>query len=175
MSDHLRYPIGTFAAPATVTPEWRRQSIAMIADAPGRLREAVRGLDAGQLATPYRPDGWTIRQVVHHVADSHVNAYVRTRMALTEPVPTVRPYDEASWARLPDVDTVPVEVSLNLLDALHARWVALLGAMHDGDFERQYDHPETGRHSLNYLVAMYAWHGRHHTAHITALRHRMGW
>lgn len=175
MADDLRYPIGKFAAPATFSPEWRRQAIDIIADAPARLREAVKGLSDGQLATPYRPEGWTVRQVVHHVADSHLNAYVRIRLALTETGPTIRPYDEASWAKLPDVESVPVEVSLDLLDALHARWVALMRAMREGDFDRPYDHPETGRHTLNYLVAMYAWHGTHHTAHVTGLRHRMGW
>lgn len=175
MTDDLRYPIGKFIAPATYSPEWRRQAIDIIAETPTRLRDAVKGLDEAQLAAPYRPEGWTLRQVVHHVADSHINAYVRIRLTLTESVPTLRPYDESMWARLPDVDVVPVEVSLDLLDMLHARWVALLRAMREGDFDRLYDHPDTGRHSLNYLVAMYAWHGTHHTAHITGLRHRMGW
>ena len=175
MSDILRYPIGKFAAPPSYTTEWRRQALASIAEAPTRLREGVRGLNDAQLDTPYRPDGWTLRQVVHHVADSHVNAYVRIRLALTESQPSIRPYDETAWARLPDAASLPVAASLDLLDAMHARWIALLRAMREADFERQYVHPESGHHSVNFLVALYAWHGEHHAAHITGLRHRMGW
>jgi hypothetical protein len=175
MSDELRYPIGKYSAPATFAPEWRRQAIEIIAETPARLREAVRGLGAEQLATPYRPGGWTIRQVAHHVPDSHLNAYVRVKLALTEDVPTIKPYDESLWVQLPDSEGVPVDVSLALLDALHARWVVLLRSMREGDFDRKYNHPETGQHTLNYLLGLYAWHGPHHIAHITGARRRLGW
>lgn len=170
-----RYPIGPLRVPASFTPEWRRESIDQIAQAPSRFREAVRGLSEEQLSTPYRPGGWTVRQVVHHLPDSHVNAYVRLKLALTEDVPTIKPYEEARWAELPDSSSVPVEVSLSLLDSLHARWVALLRSMSATDFQRQYTHPETGKHTLDYLLAMYAWHGAHHTAHVTQLRRDKGW
>jgi hypothetical protein len=135
----------------------------------------VRGLSDERLSTPYRPGGWTVRQLAHHVPDSHLNAYVRLKLALTEDTPTIKPYDEGSWAKLPDSDVVPVETSLVLLEAVHARWVALLRSMRDEEFNRRYTHPETGNHDLNYLVGMYAWHGAHHTAHITALRKEKGW
>src|SRR6185503_13578635 len=140
-----------------------------------RFREAVRGLSDDRLSTPYRPGGWTVRQLAHHVPDSHLNAYVRLKLALTEETPTIKPYDEALWARLPDSDVVPVETSLVLLESVHARWVALLRSMKDEDFNRRYNHPDTGNHDLNYLVALYAWHGPHHTAHITTLRMQKGW
>lgn len=147
----------------------------MIDETPAQLRKAVQGLDEDQLDTPYRPGGWTLRQVVHHVPDSHLNAYIRHKMALTEPAPVIKPYDEAAWADLSDTTAVPIDVSLNLLDALHRRWVALLRAMRDDDFRREYVHPVTGRHTLDYMVAMYAWHGPHHVAHITTTRERLGW
>jgi uncharacterized damage-inducible protein DinB len=175
MPDQLRYPIGPFVAPSTFTPELRESGIEAIAAAPSRLRDAVRGLGSEQLDTPYRSGGWTVRQVVHHVPDSHLNAYIRLKMALTEAVPTIKPYDEALWAQLPDTRIVPIDVSLSLLDALHERWVAILRGMGDEDFQRLYNHPETGQHSLDYMVQHYAWHGRHHTAHITELRKRAGW
>ena len=171
----LRYPIGPFVRPTNPTPEWRLQMIERIAETPRELRNAVRGLNESQLQTPYRDGGWTVRQVVHHVPDSHLNAYVRLKLALTESRPTIKPYEEALWARLPDSDGVPIDVSLSLLEALHTRWVALLRAMRDEDWAREYEHPETGKHDLNYLLAMYAWHGAHHTAPITSLRKRMGW
>lgn len=171
----LRYPTGPFTAPAAATPESRRRLIDVIAGTPDRLRQAVAGLDEDQLDTPYRPGGWTVRQLVHHVPDSHLNAYVRFKLALTEEGPTIRPYDEAAWALLADTGSVPVDVSLALLDALHRRWVVLLRAMRDADFAREYVHPESGRHTLDYLVALYAWHGPHHVAHVNALRERMGW
>jgi hypothetical protein len=174
MSDP-RYPIGQFTPPERATPAWRAQAIETIAQTPAQLRLAVHGLSEAQLSTPYRDGGWTVRQVVHHVADSHVNAYVRLKLALTENTPTIKPYEESLWAKLPDSDGVPIEVSLALLDALHTRWVALLRAMPDADFARRYDHPETGPHDVNYLLAMYAWHGEHHTAHITTLRRQRGW
>lgn len=171
----LRYPTGEFRAPGAPNAASREQAIAAIADTPARLRAAVRNLDEDQLDTAYRPGGWTLRQVVHHVPDSHLNAYVRTKLALTESEPVIKPYDEAAWAALVDTSTVPVDVSLDLLDALHRRWVALLGACREQDFQRAYVHPESGRHTLDYLVALYAWHGPHHVAHITTTRARLGW
>ena len=174
MSDP-RYPIGPFVPPSTLTPDSRAQAIQAIAQTPAQLRLAVRGLSEAQLGTPYRDGGWTVRQVVHHVTDSHVNAYVRLKLALTEPTPTIKPYDESLWAKLADSEAVPIDVSLQLLEALHTRFVSLLESMTDADYSREYHHPETGRHDLNYLLAMYAWHGKHHTAHITSLRQQKGW
>lgn len=174
MSDP-RYPTGPFAPPEAPSRETRTRAIDVIAETPDRLREAVRGLDEDQLDTPYREGGWTLRQVVHHIPDSHLNAYIRLKLALTEPAPVIKPYDEAAWAELVDNTTVPIDVSLNLLDSLHRRWVALLRAMREDDFRREYVHPESGRHPLDYLVALYAWHGPHHVAHITTTRSRLGW
>jgi hypothetical protein len=170
-----RYPTGPFLPPDQPTRESRAQAIATIAETPQQMRDAVQGLDEDQLDTPYREGGWTLRQVVHHVPDSHVNAYIRLKLALTEPGPVIKPYDEAAWANLGDTTAVPIDVSLNLLEAVHKRFVALLRAMKDEDFRREYVHPETGRHPLDYLLAMYAWHGPHHIAHITSTRARMGW
>ncbi len=174
MSD-LRFPTGKFVPPAPATPETRKRAIEAIAETPARLRDAVQGLDEDQLDTPYRPGGWTIRQVVHHVPDSHLNAYIRLKLALTEEAPVIKPYDETAWAELVDTTSVPVDVSLDLLEAVHRRWVALLRAMKDEDFRREYVHPDSGRHALDHLVALYAWHGPHHVAHITTTRARMGW
>jgi hypothetical protein len=171
----LRYPTGRFVPPSAATADSRGAAIDLIAATPAQLRRAVEGLDEDQLDTPYRPGGWTVRQLVHHVPDSHLNAYVRFKLALTEDAPTIRPYDEAAWARLADTSSVPIDVSLTLLDAVHSRWVALLRAMRPEDFAREYVHPESGRHTLDYLVALYAWHGPHHVAHITGLRERSGW
>src|SRR3569833_1437699 len=169
-------PVGRFDPAVQPTTAERPALIDSIEAAPARMRAAVAGLDDAQLDTPYREGGWTVRQVVHHVPDSHMNAYVRFKLALTEPSPTIRPYDEASWARLSDVRDVPVETSLALLDALHARWVALLRGMSDADFERGYVHPEHGRLvPLDEALAMYAWHSKHHLAHVTRLRDRLGW
>ncbi len=170
----LRYPIGPFTPPATMTAATRRELIDAIAATPARLRDAVTGLDDGQLDTPYRPDGWTVRQVTHHVPDSHVNAYVRFKLALTEEEPTVKTYEEARWATLPDT-RLPVAPSLDLLDALHIRWVALLRAMSEADFGRRFTHPESGMWTLDWLLALYGWHGPHHVAHVTSLRDRQGW
>jgi uncharacterized damage-inducible protein DinB len=171
----LRYPTGRFTPPQQPTRDTRAQAIRGIAETPALLREAVQGLNEDQLDTPYREGGWTLRQVVHHVPDSHLNAYIRLKLALTEPTPVIKPYDEAAWANLPDTREVPVDVLLNLLDAVHARWVALLRAMSEDDFRREYVHPDTGRHALDHLLALYAWHGPHHVAHITTTRQRMGW
>jgi uncharacterized damage-inducible protein DinB len=151
-------------------------AIDAIAAAPTKLRQAVNGLTDAQLDTPYRPGGWTVRQVVHHVADSHLNAYTRFRLAFTEQNPTIKPYDEAKWAELPDVAATSPEVSLALLEALHIRWVKLLRALTPAQLQRGFVHPEHGRLiTLERLLAMYAWHGRHHVAHITRLRERNGW
>ena len=139
------------------------------------MRAAVAGLTPEQLDTPYRPGGWTVRQVVHHVPDSHINSYVRFKLALTEEEPTIKPYDEARWAKLADTATTPVEVSLTLLDSLHSRWVPLLQSLTEADFARQFRHPELGMVRLDRNLALYAWHGKHHVAHITSLRERMGW
>lgn len=171
----LSYPIGRFDFKAPVPPEARPGLIGQIAAAPGLLRQAIAGLDSGQLDTPYRPGGWTVRQVVHHVPDSHMNSYMRFRLALTEDEPTVKPYDEAKWAQLHDARTLPPEPSLALLENLHTRWVELLRQMTDADFRRTFRHPEIGLVRLDTNLALYAWHGRHHTAHITGLRQRMGW
>ena len=170
-----RFPVGRFVPPESHTSDSRSRAIDVIAETPARLREAVQGLDEDQLDTPYREGGWTLRQVVHHVPDSHLNAYIRNKLALTEPAPVIKPYDEAAWAMLPDSTAVPVDVSLNLLDALHHRWVSLLRSMREDDFRREYVHPETGRHILDHMVALYAWHGPHHVAHITSTRDRNGW
>lgn len=174
MSD-LRYPIGRFAADPDVTEEKRRRWIGEIADAPDRLRAAVDRLSAEQLDTPYRPGGWTVRQVVHHLPDSHLDAYLRFKLALTEAEPTVKTYDEAAWAELADGQTAPVEVSLALLESLHRRWVLVLRSLSPLDFARTFRHPEGRTVTLNCHLHQYAWHGRHHVAHITSLRERMGW
>jgi uncharacterized damage-inducible protein DinB len=159
-----------------MTEARRAGCVARIAAAPGRIRGAVAGLDDAQLDTPYRPGGWTVRQVVHHVPDSHLNAYTRIRLALTEETPTIKPYEEARWAELPDARSLPVEISLRLLEALHARWVPLLERLDAAGGGRSLRHPEHGRlMTVDELLAMYAWHGDHHTAHITGLRERMGW
>jgi uncharacterized damage-inducible protein DinB len=171
----LRYPVGKFVAAAAVTPALRQACIREIAAAPAALREAVRGLTDAQLSTPYRPGGWTVRQVLHHVPDSHMNAYCRFKFALTEDTPTIKPYDEAAWANLADTARTPPDASLALLDALHQRWVALLESMTEADFARPLRHPDHGTILLDWMVQLYAWHGRHHAAHVTALRAREGW
>jgi hypothetical protein len=171
----LRFPIGKFAFPTAVTRDQRNQWIQEIADTPSRLRAAIAGLNAAQMETPYRPGGWTVRQVVHHVPESHMNAYIRFKLALTEDEPTIKPYNEAEWAKTPDVATVPVETSLAILEPLHERWIALLRGLSEADFARTFRHPEMGLIRVEGNIALYAWHGRHHTAHITSLRERMGW
>ena len=171
----LRYPIGKFEAATEVTQTQRNHWIDDIAKAPGLVRAAVAGLTAQQLDTPYRPQGWTVRQVVHHLPDSHLNAYIRFKLALTEDEPTIKPYAEDRWAKLEDGRTAPVDLSLELLDSLHRRWVLMLRSMAPDDFNRTFRHPERGVLTLNMNLGMYAWHGRHHTAHITSLRDRNGW
>ena len=172
--DDLRYPIGHFTPPASSLSGIRAAYIQTLRQLPAHLRAAVAGLNDTQLDTPYREGGWTVRQVVHHLADSHANAYVRTKLALTEDWPTIKPYDEAAWAKLPD-SRLPIDISLALIEALHGRWVALLESLSDDDFRKGYNHPVEGRQNLAKVIAMYAWHSRHHTAHITNLRSRMGW
>ena len=169
------YPIGKHETPRTVSAAEQAVLVEQIAAVPARLRAAVERLSPSQLDTPYRPGGWTVRQVVHHIPDSHVNAYVRFKLAATEDEPTIRPYDEALWAELPEAKTGPIDLSLALLDALHERWVAAIRALPAASFERTFRHPDLGVMSLNQQLALYAWHGRHHTAQITALAARAGW
>ena len=170
----LRYPVGPFESPGPLRPEERADAIRVIAGTPSELRRAVAGLAEDQLDTPYRPEGWTVRQVVHHVPDSHLNAYVRLKLALTEDDPTIRPYDEGRWAVLPD-STGPVDVSLDLLDRLHERWTYLWRRLGEADWGRRLNHPESGPMRVDELLAHYAWHGRHHVGHVDALRAREGW
>jgi len=173
--DDLRFPIGQYAPQDPITPHDISQWIDGIAALPGQLSEAVRGLDDAQLDTPYRPEGWTLRQVVHHIADSHMNAYIRFKLSLTEATPEIRPYFEDRWAELPD-SHAPVSFSLDLTRVLHARWVYLLRVMTPDDFSRRYYHPEHQQSfPLDYVAGMYCWHGAHHVAHITTLRTRKAW
>ena len=173
--DDLRYPIGKFALESTPSADMRRAWIRQIKDAPAAMRQAIRGLTDRQIDTAYRPGGWTVRQVVHHVPDSHLNAYIRCKLALTEDNPTIKPYDETEWAKTADTVRTPVEVSLTLLEALHSRWGVLLDSLTDSDFARPLIHPDHGQVSIDWLVQLYSWHGRHHVAHITELREREGW
>jgi uncharacterized damage-inducible protein DinB len=172
----LRYPVGKFERRETLTPEERRKALDTIAAVPKKMREAIRGLSDAQLDTPYREGGWTVRQVVHHVPDSHMNAFIRMKLALTEEKPVIKPYDESEWAKLADARDTPIETSLTLLDSLHQRWDTLSRSLKDNDFKRTFRHPEhEGDLSLDWLLAMYEWHGRHHVGHITSLRDRMNW
>jgi len=171
-----RYPVGTWDRRDTLAPDERAAMIDTIAETPRRMRDAVAGLSAEQLETPYRDGGWTLRQVVHHVPDSHLNSYCRFKLALTENEPTIRPYDEALWAELSDSVDTPIETSLTLLESLHDRWVRLLRSMNDADFRRTLKHPEHDAvMTLDSMVSLYAWHSRHHVAHITTTRQRNGW
>lgn len=169
-----RFPIGAFVRPASLNRDERRAAIDAVRSTPSGMRAALAGLDDRQLDTSYRPGGWTLRQVAHHVPDSHMNAYIRCKLALTESEPTIKPYDEAAWANLLD-SRLSVDVSLRLLEAVHERWVVLLENLSEGDWARTFVHPEAGRTRLDQLLALYSWHGRHHTAHVTSLRERMGW
>ena len=170
-----RYPIGKFAFTGSTDATQRKQFIADIAQAPTALRAAVSGLNSQQIETPYRDGGWTVRQVVHHVPESHMNAYIRFKLALTEDEPTIKPYMEDRWARTGDVESTPLEVSLAMLDLLHDRWVRLLRSLKPDDWKRTFRHPELGTVPLEKNLALYAWHGKHHVAHVTELRKRMGW
>jgi hypothetical protein len=173
--DDLRFPIGKFHYEGPPSEERRQKLIGEIAHTPAALRAAVEGLSEAQLETPYREGGWTVRQVVHHVPDSHMNAYVRFKLALTEDEPTIKPYAEDRWAELADTDSTSIETSLVLLESLHERWVRLLRSLEAADWKRQFRHPELGAVSLEKNLELYGWHGRHHVAHVTELRKRMGW
>ena len=173
--ESLRYPIGRFREDPQPTPEKHQQWIGFIEALPGELRALVQDLSDRRLDTPYRPGGWTIRQVVHHLADSHMNGYIRTKLAVTEDVPTVKPFDEEAWATLPDSRAAPSELSLRLLEALHARWVATLRSLGEPAFLRKMYHPEIGTQTVSRIIQGFAWHGRHHSAHIANLRAEMGW
>ena len=173
--DDLRFPIGRFAPPASSLPGIRAAQIHTLQMLPERLKAAVAGLSEEQLKTPYREDGWTVCQVVHHLADSHAMAYTRCKLALTEDWPTISPYNENAWAHLADGSGVQINDSLAMVTALHARWVALLESLSDEDFRKGYNHPQRGKEMLVKVVAMYDWHSRHHVAHITSLRARQGW
>ena len=174
MSDP-RYPIGKFTYSNPPDETQRRQFIDDIARAPASLRAAIDGLSAQQIETPYRDGGWSVRQVVHHVPESHMNAYVRFKLALTEDSPTIKPYEENLWAKTGEVQSTPLETSLAMLDSLHDRWVRLLRSLKPEDWKRQFNHPELGAVALEKNLALYSWHGKHHVAHITELRKRMGW
>lgn len=171
----LRYPIGKLERKSTFTPAERTAAIDALAAAPSQLRAAIAGLSDAQLDTPYRPGGWTVRQLVHHVADSHMNAYTRFRLAFTEENPTIKPYEESKWAELADARTMPTDISLTILDAMHSRLVTLLRAMPADTFARKMSHPENGPMTVDALLSVYAWHGRHHVAHVTNLREREKW
>lgn len=175
MSNELRYPVGPCEWSAEVTAEERRQHLRDIAELPAKLRGAVAGLAPQHLDIPYREGGWTIRQIVHHIPDSHMNSYVRFKLALTEDQPTIKPYDERLWAEIPEARLAPIEISLDMVDALHRRWSLMLDNMTDADFERSILHPEIGALKLKSLVAGYGWHCRHHVAQIVATRRRRGW
>ena len=171
----LRYPVGPFKFDGPVDDQQRIAFIDQIEETPMRLQAAVKGLTKDQIDTPYRPGGWTVRQVVHHVPESHMNAYIRFKLAITEDNPTIKPYFEDRWAKLDDAQTAPIDLSLNLLDSLHRRWVLFLRSLNGSDFQRSFQHPELGAMTVDKNLALYAWHGRHHVAHITSLRARMGW
>ncbi len=170
-----RYPIGPFKFEGEPAAQQVAQFISDIEHTPARLRAAIAGLSEEQLETPYRAGGWTVRQVVHHLPESHLNAYVRIKLALTEDNPTIKPYDEARWAETADVRATPVETSLMLLDALHQRWLTLLKALGPAELARTFNHPESGAWTIGKYLALYSWHGKHHVAQITGLRERMGW
>lgn len=174
MSEDLRYPIGDFNADVEITPELRQSYIETIEDLPENIIKAIEGLNEEQIDTRYRPEGWTVRQVIHHVADSHLNSFCRFKLALTEDHPTIRPYYEDRWATLPD-SKMPVDVSLKIIEGIHQRWAEILISMTDDDFRRELIHPESGNWTLEKMLGLYDWHSKHHTAHITSLRQRNGW
>jgi hypothetical protein len=175
MAADPRYPIGKFNWPAEISDSERKTFLDDLEAAPAKLRSAVAGLTPAQLSTPYRDGGWTVRQLVHHVPDSHMNSYVRFKLALTEDEPTIKTYEENLWAHLADSEKTPIETSLTLLESLHKRWVTLLRSLAPSDWSRKMRHPEWGTRTLDQILAQYAWHGKHHVAHITSLRERNGW
>lgn len=175
MEKDLKYPIGKYE-PKTYNPELKNEWIKALSYLPEDLEMAILNLDEAQLNSPYRPGGWTIQQLVHHIADSHMNAYIRFKLALTEVDPVIKPYDEKAWAKLNDVLITPINISITLLHSLHIRWVATLEGLSEDDWERKLIHPDENKEmTLFYLLGLYAWHGKHHVAHITAMRERMGW
>jgi hypothetical protein len=174
-NSNLSYPIGRFDFHQAIAPGQIPGLITQVAAAPAALRAAVLGLDNTQLDTPYRPEGWTVRQTIHHVADSHMNSFIRLRLALTEDTPAIKGYDQAAWGELADSRTAPIEPSLQIIEGLHLRWVQLLRTLTAADFARGFQHSELGVVRLDLILALYAWHGRHHCAHITGLRDRNGW
>jgi uncharacterized damage-inducible protein DinB len=175
MQESLRYPIGTFDLNQTFTVEKRKEWLREISKLPAQLKTVVEGLSSEQLDTPYRPNGWTIRQVIHHLPDSHMNSYIRFKLALTEEQPTIRPYMEDRWAKLDDYKDTPIEVSLSMLSFLHQRWVILLNSLDSRDFSLTFNHPESGLLTLEQAVGLYAWHGRHHLSQITTLLQQKNW
>ena len=175
MSEDLRFPVGKFEKIENIDDNLRSQFLKTIEELPKKLRDAVEGLSEEQLETQYRPEGWTVKQVVHHVADSHANSLIRFKLALTEEVPPIKPYMEDRWAELADSKHAPVELSLNQIDSIHGRWCLILQAMSAEDFNRNLFHPEHGEVSLNYMLSLYDWHCRHHLAHITELKKRNNW
>lgn len=176
MTNDLRYPIGRFQWSGSFTPEEREACIKAIEEAPAQLADALKGLNDTQLDTPYREGGWTVRQVAHHLADAHMSSLTRFKLALTESVPVIKSYDEDTWALLPDSRHAPVELALDMLRGIHARWAYLLRHMTEEDFAKTFFHPGYGRiYSLDQTLGIYSWHSRHHIAHIMGLRQRMGW
>ena len=174
MSEDVRFPIGKFDKNIEVTPQMRKLFIQTITDLPKNLHEAVDDLSDEQLDTPYRPDGWTVRQTVHHIADSHINSFIRFKLALTEHAPTIRPYYEDRWAELADSE-MPIDVSMKIIEGIHSRWANLLHSMTDEDFNKPLKHPDSGDWTLETMLGLYDWHSKHHTAHITKLRERENW
>jgi len=174
MNEDLRYPIGNFDKSIEITPENRQQLIETIEELPEKIKSATNDLSNEQLDTPYRPSGWTVRQTVHHVADSHLNSFMRFKLALTEELPTIRPYFEDRWAELAD-SRMPIDVSIKIIEGIHARWTNLLQSMSEEDFNKQLNHPDSGVWTLEKMLALYGWHSRHHTAHINNLRIRNNW
>lgn len=175
MAEDLRFPVGKFSGAPDETAEIRAGFIKTIEELPAKFREAVSGLNQEQIDTPYRPEGWTVRQLVHHVADSHMNSFIRFKLGLTEDNPTIKPYAEDVWAEGVDYLEAPIDLSLNTIDSVHARWTMLLKSMSDTDFARTLNHPERGAMTLYSLLALYDWHSRHHTAHVTELRKTNNW
>ncbi len=174
MSEDLRFPIGKFDNNVEITSELRKEFVQTIAQLPTTLEKAISNLSDEQFDTPYRPEGWTVRQTVHHIADSHLNSFIRFKLALTEATPTIRPYAEDRWAELAD-SRMPIDASLKIIEGVHARWTALLQSMTEADYQKQLNHPDSGAWTLEKMLALYEWHGRHHTAHITKLRDRNNW